>query len=475
MAKVPAAEAFRWTQAGGMVGLGDLTGGSFSSNAQGVNSDGSVVVGVGTSASGIAEAFRWTQAGGMVGLGDLTGGSFLSVARGVNSDGSVVVGYGTSASGIEAFRWTQAGGMQRVTDWLAAAGVTVASGYTLRSADGVSGDGSVVVGYGVGASGDEAFIARVSAIGSGVITLSNLQTSLSAIAIGGSMALSAPALVLNGAHSRPLAHRVAAGKKAFWVAGDWGSDDHGSRHGDLGLLEVGGGLHLGPVQLNVSLGQTWARQKLALDGRAKTGGTYLLAEALIPMTDKLWATLGGYRHWGKADLRRGYLNAGAQDYSNGKPGMDTWGLRARLDWENAARLVGAELSPYVDLGYSEAKLDAYTETGGGFPATFNTRKDNVTELRLGMNAVKPLAGGMRLVGTLEAAHRFEKTGARMVGQVIGLASFDLDGPGVRQDWLRAGVGVEGKLADGTAALSLNATTKGEAPNAWLAASWQKVF
>uniref|UniRef100_UPI00286E5931 autotransporter domain-containing protein n=1 Tax=Sulfuritalea sp. TaxID=2480090 RepID=UPI00286E5931 len=413
-------------------------------------------------------------------LGDLAGGSFQSVAYGVNSDGSVVVGRGTSASGQEAFRWTQAGGMQRIADWLAAAGVTVAPGYTMTVAKGVSADGAVVVGESSGPSGSEAFIARISAIGSGAITISDVQASLGAAATGGGMALSAVGTALNGAHSRPLARRVAAGKKAFWVAGDWGTDDHGSRSGDLGLAEVGLGQNFGPLQLSLSLGQTWAKQDLTLNGRAKSDGTYVMAEALVPLrmdtaNSGLIATIGAYVHRGDADLRRGYLNAGVQDFSSGKPGADTWGLRARLDWENAATLAGAGLTPYVDLGYNEAKIAAYTETGGGFPAQFNARKETATELRLGLNASKPILNNARLVGTLEAAHRFEGSGARTVGQVVGLFGFDLAGPAIKQDWLRAGVGIEGKLGDGTGALMLNLTTQGEAPNAWLAASWQTAF
>ncbi|MDP2808941.1 MAG: autotransporter domain-containing protein [Rhodocyclaceae bacterium] len=466
-------EAFRWTSAG-MVGLGDLPGSTFNSAAYGVSGDGSVVVGYGYSLSG-REAFRWTSAG-MVGLGDLTGSTFNSAARGVSSDGSVVVGYGTTISGNEAFRWTAATGMQRVADWLTAAGVTVAPGYMMETAYGVSADGSVVVGSSSGPSGTEAFIARVSAIGSGAITLSNLQTSLGATATGGAMTLSTASTLLNGAHSRPLSRRVAAGQKAFWLAGDWGRDDHGSRDGDLGLAEAGLGYNFGPAQLNVSLGQTWAKQALVLGGQSKTDGTYLLAEALIPVAGNLWATVGGYGHWGDADLKRGYLNAGTPDRSTGTPDTDTWGLRARLDWENARRVAGADFSPYIDLTYSEAKLDAYTETGGGFPARFDARRDKATELRVGVNAVKPISGGdMRLLGMLEAAHRFENTGARTSGQVIGLFGFDLAGQKNKRDWLRVGAGVEGKLAEGTAALSLNVTTKGEVPNAWLAASWQMAF
>ena len=67
-------EAFRWTTAG-MVGLGDLPGGSFQSAAFAASSDGSVVVGLGYSELG-EEAFRWTSDGNMIGLGDLAGGNF---------------------------------------------------------------------------------------------------------------------------------------------------------------------------------------------------------------------------------------------------------------------------------------------------------------------------------------------------------------------------------------------------------------
>ena len=109
-------------------GLGDLSGGSFSSYAHDVSADGSTVVGWSKSASG-NEAFRWTSTSGMVGLGDLSGGSFGSYARGVSADGSIVVGRGKSASGSEAFRWTSASGMVGLGDlpgddfWSEAVGV----------------------------------------------------------------------------------------------------------------------------------------------------------------------------------------------------------------------------------------------------------------------------------------------------------------------------------------------------------------
>jgi len=143
-----------------MVDLGFLPGGNVS-EARGVNADGTVVVGFGT-AAGISsgEAFRWTQAGGMAGLGFLPGGSY-SEANGVNADGTVVVGSSSASGTGPAFRWTQAGGMQSVQALLAAKGVST-TGWTLTSAQGVSADGQVIVGYGVDPSGrTQAWIARL--------------------------------------------------------------------------------------------------------------------------------------------------------------------------------------------------------------------------------------------------------------------------------------------------------------------------
>jgi probable HAF family extracellular repeat protein len=459
-----------------MVDLGTIQGGSSSANA--VSADGAVVVGeagfgVPVGGARLTHAFRWTSSTGMVDLGTLAGG-FSSSALGVSSNGAVVVGRADKANADRAFRWTKTTGMQTVEDWLRNSGIPIANDIT-RAATATNNDGSVVVGV---LANNHAFIARVAgAAGAagGLVTLAEVQESLNAATVGGGMALTAANTVINGAHSRPLARRVQSGKNAFWIAGDWGRDDHGSRDGDLGLAELGLAHNFGEVQANVSLGQTWANQNLVLSGSVKADGSYLLTEALMRLSDNLWATLGGYGQWGKADLRRGYMNAGSQDTSTGRPEVDAWGLRARLDWDSAYVLADASLTPYADLVYSKSRMNGYTETGGGFPAHFDARKDIATELRLGINVLKPLGSGLNLLGTLEVAHRFEKDTARISGQVTGLFRFDIAGEKVERDWLRLGMGAEGKLAGGTASLLLNVTSRGEAPNAWLAASWQTAF
>ena len=62
------------------------------SDARGMSVDGSVIVGVGNDAQNKAEAFRWTQAGGMVGLGFLNPTDVASTGLGVSADGRVVIG-----------------------------------------------------------------------------------------------------------------------------------------------------------------------------------------------------------------------------------------------------------------------------------------------------------------------------------------------------------------------------------------------
>ncbi|HZN66912.1 MAG TPA: hypothetical protein VFB66_16590 [Tepidisphaeraceae bacterium] len=154
-------EAFRWTAATGMVGLGDLSVDVYESRASGVSGDGSIVVGYSYSTPGL-QAFRWTTGSGMLGMGApfLPSGQTNSLATGISRDGSTIVGAG---GGGEAFRWTEASGA-----------VSLLGPYAISEAWGVSGDGSVVVGFG-GGGAFEAF--RWTAT-SGVVSLGHVPGGL---------------------------------------------------------------------------------------------------------------------------------------------------------------------------------------------------------------------------------------------------------------------------------------------------------
>src|SRR5215813_9710210 len=83
----PITDGFRWSSAA-MFSLGTL-GGSYS-DTYAANFDGTVLVGDSTYGSG-NNAYRWTQAEGMVWLGTLPGG-ISSSAKAISNDGRVIVG-----------------------------------------------------------------------------------------------------------------------------------------------------------------------------------------------------------------------------------------------------------------------------------------------------------------------------------------------------------------------------------------------
>jgi probable HAF family extracellular repeat protein len=175
-------EPMRWTQAGGMVGLGALPGGIFHASAQGVSADGSVVVGIARSTFADWEAFRWEDDGNpdtndMVGLGHLPDGGHWSSAFDASADGSVVVGSSDPASGDQAFIWDATNGMRGLKSVLVDDFGLDLTGWTLRSANGISDDGLTIVGEGTNPSGNsEGWIARLETPQNVVLALSKTDS-----------------------------------------------------------------------------------------------------------------------------------------------------------------------------------------------------------------------------------------------------------------------------------------------------------
>jgi uncharacterized membrane protein len=155
----PGWEAFVWRAETGMRSLGDFDGGTHLSQAYATNADGTVTVGFGSGDNG-REAFRH-DADGLHALGDLPEGDFESRALGVSGDGRVIVGYGTGALTREAVVWIDGTGPQRVRDVLTDAGADL-TGWELDDAAAISMDGLSITGFGLNPAGDrEAWIATL--------------------------------------------------------------------------------------------------------------------------------------------------------------------------------------------------------------------------------------------------------------------------------------------------------------------------
>ena len=470
--------AFLWKQDTGMVSLGVVNGGD-RSYGKGVSGDGKVVVGFWHDiASDLNRAFRWTAAEGMTSLG-LAPGWRASVAYATNSDGKVIVGRGDLLNGdFRAMRWTASSGLQTVEAWLQENGVAV-SGPASSIAYAVSGDGNTVAGTGFGGS----FIARVTPASRGLIRQSDLYESLQGRARAGNADHRSVGLLLNGAHSAPLARRVAAGKSAFWVAGDLGRDDTTTNSSKLGIAEIGIGRNFGAAQLNAAIGHTRTQSDRETDQGTATSadGTYMMSELLIPLQvtstgGGLWAIIDGYSHWGKSTVSRSYLNAGLIDSSSGLASTNTTAFRARIEWDDALRLDSLSFSPFGQYSVARARTDGYSETGGGFPLRYDTQLEETTELHAGIDISLPVSNSSaRVLAIVDAAHRFESSAAATTGELPGLFNFTIPGQSLTRDWLRLGVGAEVGLGGGQASLMVNATSTSDAPNWWIAASWRTEF
>lgn len=149
--------------------LGDLPGGLTGSKPLAVSADGSTVVGY-SYATTERQAFRWTAMNGMVGLG-----ATPTTAEAVSADGSDVVGWGGGA-----FRWTTMGGIVPLG---------ILPGYTGSEARGVSGGGSVIVGTAFNSATAQAFrwTSAAGMVGLGDFSGGDFDSTAAAVSADGSI------------------------------------------------------------------------------------------------------------------------------------------------------------------------------------------------------------------------------------------------------------------------------------------------
>ncbi|MCM2395264.1 autotransporter domain-containing protein [Rhizobium sp. S95] len=479
--------AIRWTDAGGIIDLGTL-GGKQSSIAA-MSNDGTVIVGDADMAPDIntddtySHAYRWEVGsdginGTMTDLGTLGGNS--SYAYDVNADGTVVVGYAKdSADDNHGFRWTQTDGMITVEQWLRNNGVTVDDNFTSDALK-VSDDGNVVAGY---ARNNHYYIARVATPEapetptSGIIDLPQyLNTIGSTAAPRVGQPIASANTIMFGAQGSPMRDLLKTGQRSIWGTADTGYDNSDASDGGLVLGDFGFGYGIADgITARISAGGTYTDQDLDAGGDFQHKGWYVSPEVSANIAGDIYLTVGGYYSRGKLDIKRGYLNGSAMDYSYGDTDTETWAGKIRVDWLNAFTLGDSAFTPYAALSRANTKSDGYTETGGSFPAIYDESEDHSTIARVGIDLVHTLTDDIRLLGRAEADYRFEKETTGTSGEIIGISSFDLEGQDVKQFWVRAGIGAEFDVGGGTASLMVNATTEGDDPNVWLRSGWKVNF
>jgi probable HAF family extracellular repeat protein len=412
-------QAFKYTRAGSgsYTALGNLGGWSI---ARAISNDGSVVVGQSLNAANKSEAFVY-QTGAMTGLGFLGTGD-ESDATGVSADGTVIVGYSRiTAGGAVRHAFVYSNVMLDADEWL-------------RS---LNGPGSLLA----------------------------MTTSLNQ-------------LPLEGAHHRPLMSYDNMGKQSqVWATGDFGASSRQSnRHMTSG--EIGVSQTYGDFVLGVAAGHASLNQDLLFGGNASISGYTLLAEADYRLPDResivsLVLLRGDY----DATASRGYvLGGGVLDASRGSTGLKTTSARLRLDGP-AQQFTGSfSATPFASYTATRTTADAYTETGGSFPASFAAQEHTAQEGRLGVTAKVVATPSTTLLFTAEWIHRFDDAGSGLTATNATMGTLTAAGIAPTEDQARFGFEVDHKLSvDTLLNFSIHAAGVGPSSDVSAALSLRRAF
>ncbi|MFZ9436558.1 MAG: autotransporter domain-containing protein [Opitutales bacterium] len=420
----------------------------------GVSGNGQIVVGFASSGlnSGDEQAFKYDRVGSTyAALGSLGAGTW-SIARAVNNDGSVIVGQSSNGTQDEAFVY-QNGAMT---------GLGFLPGGSSSNATGVSADGSVVVGYGDVAGG---FIHAFTYANQTLLDATEWMRSLNGPGSLSAMANNLSNLPLEGAHHRPLMSYDAMGKQTqVWATGDFGASsrqtDRRTSYGEVGASQA-----YGDTVVGVAVGTALQTQDLLFGGDAKVTGQTFLAEIDTRLADKesILSLLVMRGEW-DARTARGYVTGGGNDISRGQTDLSTTTVRVRYDGPTQKFISSMTAAPFASFALTRVRADAFAESGGSFPATFDAHTHTAKESRLGLLTKFDLGAETTLRVTAEWIHRFDDAGDALSGiSQTTSGAFSVAGLAPTKDQARFGLDVDHKLSANTLlSFSVHAAGYGQA-------------
>lgn len=286
-----------------------------------------------------------------------------------------------------------------------------------------------------------------------------------------------PILALNGAHHRTMMDAAGYGGGInTWATGDYGRFDKLDAEQAQGEIGVSHNFGIKGFRAGLALGRSSLEQDLLFGGSNDIDGTFVLGEVDYQPSGSpiVFSALGYYGSW-DADISRGYLNAGLPDFSRGKTDMETFAFRLRADWRDMYRKGNLSITPRLAYTLVHTQTDAYTEAGGGFPATFSAQDDVEHEIRFGVDTDIQLNACTSLRIMVEAVKRFEDE-SNLQGTIIGVTPFSLPGRDLKSFWGRAGVELTHDFTDSKRlSFSVHASTEGADPTISGALSYRMKF
>jgi probable HAF family extracellular repeat protein len=436
-------QAFRWTQSTGMVGLGLLP--SFgSSAADAVSADGSTIVGHAFSRTG-GEAFRWTQETGMMGLGALsTSGFSYSQPFAVNSNGTVVVGVSTSArnsDGAEAVIWFGNSGIVSLSSLFTERGLSI-DGWQLIGATGVNAAGTIVSGYGRNPAGlVQGWVANLK---KGLVGKNELAQSLSTLGQISSQASQSTSSGLGAAFASNLNSPCSDNETEVCTTGSRSetafdeTSDQPQYAETSTVYALSSSLKMGTrVRYNSSTSFVDAH-----GGRSNIESTSVSAfGSWQPADDELQV-------FGSALLQRLQLRTGRGYVSGGDEEVVSEGSRRGVGY-GAGLGVGrvfdwatGSIMPYARYEHTKLELDAYSEDGGPFPAQYYALESALDVARIGVDGRFDLGSRVGLSASASLAHRISGGYADVSGRLIDFDSdFTIPSSALKDSWAEVSLGL----------------------------------
>lgn len=424
--------SYLWNN-GTFVDLGSLAGDNTTS--LGISADGKTIVGT-SAVNGQNHAFRWSD-GSMIDLG--TNGMLWSVARAVSANGSLIVGYFGDGNGNRAFRWTPAKGILSLEDLLTAAGANV-SGWKLQEANGISDDGTVIVGQGTNPSGqDISWIVRCTD-NCGILDPASAATSFAGL---GAMGVTGAAYLGGelGAMGAMASAAKASGTPATGFAyGAFDSDPTTSA--TIGVTyDVGDDLIIGG-----SLGAAGILTNLAFGGSSTFSGPSASVFAASTRDAGFNWLVGGSLMGVSGTVTRGYLNGNTPVTSTGSTTGGGAALTAEAGFTFADLLTDTLVTPFVNVTVSSVSYAGYTETGGPFPASFSAFTTSSAMVRIGAKASYEFGDDAYLTAGLAYGHNFANGGG-IAGRVPGIIGLSVPAVTAPSDVLEASLGLDVPIDD----------------------------
>jgi outer membrane autotransporter protein len=203
------------------------------------------------------------------------------------------------------------------------------------------------------------------------------------------------------------------------------------------------------TRVGVSASYVHQDVELAFDGRAKSAAPVVTVFSGHGMPDGTGPQVFGALAYGHLEttIDRGYVNGAATTTSHGETIIDGFGGYGRVGWGLS---LGSELvvTPFGDLSNTWSKQQAYTETTGPFPASFEERTHASLVARLGLDVDLALSAEFHILASAAWGHRLVDDADPVNGEIIGLFEATAGVMPRGADWAEASVGAETEIGYG---------------------------